>query len=139
MLKSSSIIKHPATIVDLKRDRTIVKIDQVSACGQCHAKNSCSMAERTTKIIEINGGNPDLKIGQTVTVLLKESQGQLAVIFGYVLPCVVLLFSLLVCFAVTGRELFSSMLSLFSLMIYYFVLWTQRTKIQRHFNFSLEI
>ncbi len=97
------------------------------------------MAERTTKIIEINGGNPDLKIGQTVTVLLKESQGQLAVIFGYVLPCVVLLFSLLVCFAVTGRELFSSMLSLFSLMIYYFVLWTQRTKIQRHFNFSLEI
>ncbi len=76
--------------------------------------------------------------GQAVTILFKESKGFTALFFGYVLPFILILLTLIISNSITNNELFSGLLSLSILAPYYTVLYFFRHRLKKVFNFEVE-
>lgn len=138
MVESSSFIKHPGIIVAIKENKAWVQIDHLSACSQCHAKTVCGSLDSAKKTIEIFIGDHVFTVGQNVTVVMEERQGQIALVLGYVAPFFVLIFVLGVSWSITGNELLTGLFSLVGLIIYYFILWMFRQHLKSSFSFTIE-
>lgn len=132
-------IEHPGIITKIEGNRASVMILSQSACVSCQAKGACNMSEMEEKNVDVNLTDPQLyKTGQQVNVIMRQSQGNLAVFLGYVLPFFVLLATLIGLTASGYGEGFSGLVSLGILVPYYFVLYRFRNKLQATFSFSLE-
>ncbi len=132
-------IEHPGIITKIEGNTASIMILSQSACVSCQAKGACNMSEMEEKNVDVTLSDPHLyKIGQQVNVIMKQSQGNLAVFLGYILPFIVLLSTLIGLSASGYSEGFSGLISLGILAPYYFVLYRFRNKLQATFSFSLE-
>jgi len=61
-------IEQQGTVEGISGNKVLVRIRQISGCGQCHAKGMCSVTEMKDKIIEAYHSSPDLSEGDTVFV-----------------------------------------------------------------------
>lgn len=96
------------------------------------------MAEMEEKLIDIPQENPEqYKIGQQVDVLMNLSSGTKAVMLGYVIPMVILVFTLILALILTGEEGSAGLIALASLIPYYLVLWLRRDQIRKKTHFFL--
>lgn len=126
-------------IVDHLDDQMIyVKILSVSACAACHARGMCTSNEISEKLIEVSReGAPEVKTGQEVRISMNTSTGNLAVVFGYVIPFVILILALLI-LANFFSEGIAGLLSIALLAPYYFGLYLFRSRFQQKFRFTIE-
>ena len=76
--------------------------------------------------------------GQEVSVIFSESHGFQALLFGYVLPFVLVLVALVAFFSATGDELAAGLLALGVLIPYYITLYFFRDVLKKIFKFELE-
>ncbi len=136
---SESIISHQGVVTGITKDKLLVSIIAQSACATCHAKGYCGVSEIEEKVVEVPR-TPDYehKKGDFVKVTMKRSMGLTAVLYGYIIPFVVLLITLLVISAVTGNEAVAGLVSLGILVPYYAVLYALRGKLQTRFQFEIE-
>ncbi len=109
-----------------------------SACSGCHAKGACSVSDYQDKEIEISNFSNNYIAGQEVTILFKESAGFTALFYGYVLPFILVLSTLVVSVSITNNELFAGLLSLAILIPYYITLYFLRHLLKKVFNFEVE-
>lgn len=116
----------------------LVNIVSQSACAGCHAKGACTISDSEDKEVEITNYKGNYKVGQEVTVLFKQSKGFAAVLWGYVLPFVLVLSTLIIALEITGDELKSGLLSLIILLPYYITLYFFRHLLKQVFNFEVE-
>jgi len=116
----------------------MVTIISQSACSACHARGGCLASESREKEIEVIRDHRSYEIGQHVTVVLKESSGIRAVFYGYLLPFLVLVATIVVALSLTGEETLSGLVALGMLIPYYGVLYMFRHKLNKRFRFSLE-
>jgi positive regulator of sigma E activity len=116
----------------------IVTIVNQSACSSCHANGACSVADLQEKEIEIAEFRNKYSPGQEVTVVFQESKGFTALFYGYILPFIIVLFTLVVAISVTNNELFSGLLSLVILIPYYVLLYFFRHQLKKVFKFEVE-
>lgn len=116
----------------------MVSIINQSACSACHAKGACTIADLQEKEIDIIPTGKNYSPGQEITVLLKEAQGFKALFYGYVLPFVLVLFTLIVAFSVTGNEGIAGLLALGILIPYYITLYFFRDNLKKVFKFEVE-
>ncbi|MEE4178325.1 MAG: SoxR reducing system RseC family protein [Bacteroides sp.] len=132
-------IEHPGIVDHLDGGQAYVRIQAQAACGSCHAKSYCGMAEVTDKVVEVCL-EPDERVeaGQQVTVTLKRSLGFRALFLGYLLPFLILLASLFILMALTGNEGFSALVSLALMVPYYGILYFNREKIRSIFTFRIK-
>ena len=134
----SSDIKHTGFVKEVKGSSLIVNIINQSACSTCHAQGACSVSEFQDKEIEIaNVGNLYSK-GQEVTVVFKESQGFTALFYGYILPFVLVLFTLIIAVTISNNELIGGLLALAILIPYYIILYFFRHLLKKIFKFEVE-
>ena len=122
----------------MNSDKLIVTIINQSACSTCHAQGACSVSDFQDKEIEISEFNGNYKAGQQVTVVFKESKGFKALLWGYVLPFIVVLATLIVVQEITGDELKAGLISLAILIPYYTTLYFLRHHLKKIFKFELE-
>jgi len=126
-------------IVDHADDQKFfIRILSVSACASCNAKGMCTSSESSEKLIEVDReGAPDLLPGQQVQVSMSTANGNLAVVFGYFLPFVILILSLviLVNFLPEGP---AGLIAIASLVPYYTGLYFFRNKIKQKIKFKIE-
>lgn len=117
-----------------------VRIVQTSACSSCSIKGHCSAAESKEKLIDVyNKEGLDCQIGSQVMISGAASLGMKAVMWAFIFPFVVLLFSLFVSMWMTkGDEAVSSLVALCMLIPYYLILFLCREKFRRTFVFVLE-
>jgi sigma-E factor negative regulatory protein RseC len=103
------------------------------------AKGSCSVAEMEEKIVEVEHyqGSP-LKPGHPVTLAMKRSSGNRAILFGYFIPFLVVLTVLIAGSFFTSHEGLLGLLALGSLVPYYLVLYLKRDKLKKGFAISIE-
>jgi sigma-E factor negative regulatory protein RseC len=136
---ASDTIIHPGIIENIDGDKVFVKILSQSACGSCHAKNMCNVAEVEEKIIEADF-NPsgNYHKGDQVMVRMEESLGRKAVLMGYGLPFVILIGSVIVFLAILKNEGLAALLSILMLVPYYFTLYLLRKRLQKEFRFRIE-
>lgn len=116
----------------------VVSIINQSACSTCHANGACSVADVQEKEIDILPNGKQYKPGDEITVLLKESQGFQALFYGYVLPFLLVLITLIITSAVTNNEFLAGLLSLGILIPYYIILYFLRDNLKKVFKFEVE-
>ncbi len=123
---------------EVKDASLIVNIVSQSACSTCHAQGACTVSDFQDKEIEVSGFTGKYEVGEAVTILFKQSKGFTAVIWGYVIPFFLVLFTLIVALEVTNDELKSGILSLIILIPYYITLYFFRHLLKKVLKFELE-
>lgn len=136
---TNNTIKHLGIVENIQGSHLSVRIVQTSACAACSAKGHCSSADSKDKIIDITEpAAASYRVGERVMVVGETSMGMMAVVLAFVLPFVLLIFSLFLFMALLGNELYAALLSLALLIPYYFVLWLNKTRLKQQFSFTIK-
>ncbi len=139
MEKRLENIEHPGVVEDIRNKNVLVRINSRTACGDCKSKSYCGLQDVKDKIIEIETHKTgNYKIGQNVIVTLKQSLGYKAILIGYLVPLVILLFALITMLAVTGDEPLSALVAVLLMVPYYAMVYVKRHKLRRTFNFHIK-
>lgn len=131
-------ISHKGIIKKLSENSIIVGIINESACSSCHAKGVCSAADMKDKEVEIIHFSGDYTTGQSVEVVGRTSQGFKALFYGYLLPFILIMIVLISLNILQFNEGLSGLLSLSILIPYYFILYLNRNKIRKSFEFEIK-
>lgn len=137
-MNSNESISHEGVVTKSAEDGIVeVTITANSACSGCHAKSACGMGGSEQKIIQVKTSK-NYNIGETVTVIMKQSLGVRAVMIGYFIPFAIMItVFILLTIAETG-ELFSALASFSSVGLYYVIVWLLRDIINKKFTFNIK-
>ena len=131
-------IRHKGFVKRVNDNSLIVNIVNQSACSTCHAQGACTVADYQDKEIEITSFRKSYSVGDEVTVIFQQSKGFSALFWGYVLPFLIVLTTLIVSLEITNDELRSGILSLIILIPYYITLYFFRHLLKKVFKFEVE-
>lgn len=131
------IISHEGKVVKVENNKVQVKIISLSACSSCHAKGSCSAADMSEKYIDALP-EENFREGDAVNVILEERLGWTALFYGILLPFLILTSTLFLLTFSGKSEPLSAIVSLFSLVPYYILLYLLRGKFEKKFSFKAE-
>jgi len=131
-------ISHTGFVSRINSNTLYVTIISQSACSACHVRGSCVASEMEEKEIEIRDYKGYYTPGQQVVVVMRGSAGTKAILFGYILPFVVLMVSLFVAIPVTGSEITGGLVAIGMLVPYYAGLFIFRRRLQKSFRFELK-
>ena len=136
---TNNTIKHLGIVENIQGSHLSVRIVQTSACAACSAKGHCSSADSKDKIIDIiDTAASSYRVGEKVMVIGETSMGMVAVVLAFIIPFVLLIFSLFLFMALMENELYSALLSLAILIPYYFILWLNKTRLKQKFSFTIK-
>ena len=139
MSEEKGIIRHPGIVEEVGEDLIEVKILSMSACASCHAKGSCSVADVEEKVVEVpNDHQKEYSKGDNVMLRMESSLGMKALFYGYLLPFIVLLATLIIMISVTSREGLSALVAILVLAPYYLGLYYFRDRMKKIFTFRIE-
>ena len=134
-----SKIEHEGRVVSVADGLVRVGVEAGEACGACAARKQCAMGHASDhKIIDV--ATPDAlryKTGERVMVASQGRVGAMAVALGYVSPLVVLIAVLICCIGVGASELFSAIVAISAVAVYYAVLYALRRAISKKVNFTI--
>jgi len=138
-VESITQIEHSGIVKEIINDELKVSIINKSSCASCNLKGSCSVSDIQEKIVDVFVSNPqDYIVGENVDVFYRQSLGFRALFLGYLLPFIVLLVTMILMLELTNKELLSGLVSLFSLIPYYLIVYLTRNKIKKTFSFSVK-
>lgn len=136
---TNNTIKHLGIVENIQDSHLSVRIVQTSACAACSVKGHCSSADSKDKIIDIvDTAAASYKVGEQVMVIGEMSMGMMAVVLAFIIPFVLLIFSLFLLMALLENELYAALLSLAVLVPYYFILWLNKIRLKQHFSFTIK-
>ncbi len=131
------VIKHSGRVVEVHKDYVRVSIMAQSACASCHAKDVCGSNDQKEKFVDIHNVSESYAIDEVVEVLLTTHNGSMAVVLAYFMPFIVMMIVLLLLLDRGYGELFSALLSLGAVAIYYIGLYLSRHKIEKKIHFAI--
>jgi len=135
--QSFESIEHQGIIKEISGSTAKVNLLNVATCSTCHAKAACAVSEVDNKLIEIIDVQGDFKPGDRVKVAFRQSLGVKALMLGYVLPFFVLMITLVIAWVITGDEMRSGLIALFSIIPYYVGLTFFRKRMRETFTFEI--
>lgn len=134
-----SVIEHSATIEQINGSVIYVNVANNSACANCSLNKNCGLFDTKNKSVTVMSSNPELyRIGQKVMVTIDEKKGWVAVAFGYIIPLILVLVTLIATNAITNDETASGIYSLMILIPYYLVLLLFKNTFTRKFDFRIK-
>ena len=136
---TNNTIKHLGIVENIQGSHLSVRIVQTSACAACSVKGHCSSADSKDKIIDIiDTAAASYQVGENVMVVGETSMGMQAVALAFIIPFVLLIFTLFLFMALIENELYAALLSLAVLIPYYFVLWLNKTRLKQQCSFTIK-
>ena len=136
---TNNTIKHLGIVENIQGSHLSVRIVQTSACAACSVKGHCSSADRKDKIIDIiDTAAASYQVGENVMVVGETSMGMQAVALAFIIPFVLLIFTLFLFMALIENELYAALLSLAVLVPYYYILWLNKTRLKQKFSFTIK-
>ena len=136
---TNNTIKHLGIVENIQGSHLSVRIVQTSACAACSVKGHCSSADSKDKIIDIiDTTAASYQVGENVMVVGETSMGMQAVALAFIIPFVLLIFTLFLFMALIENELYAALLSLAVLIPYYSVLWLNKTRLKQQFSFTIK-
>ena len=134
----ANTIKHQGIVENINGSHLQVRIIQTSACASCSIKGHCSSADTKEKLIDVTDDNvSSYQPGDRVWVIGELSMGVMEVLLAFILPFLVLIFSLFIFMAIWNDELGSALCSLALLIPYYYILWLNKSRLGKKFSFSI--
>jgi sigma-E factor negative regulatory protein RseC len=138
-MKDTETISHEGVVTKITDDELEIKILAQSACAACHAKSACGMGEQAEKYLTVRRPlDKDFELNQRVNVRMAIGQGNKAAIMAYLLPILLLLAVLFTCLGLGLNDGLSALISIVALIPYYIVLYLQRDKLKKRFEYSIE-
>lgn len=136
---TNNTIKHLGIVENIQGSHLSVRIVQTSACAACSVKGHCSSADSKDKIIDIiDTAAASYQVGENVMVVGETSLGMQAVALAFIIPFVLLIFTLFLFMALIENELYAALLSLAVLVPYYYILWLNKTRLKQKFSFTIK-
>ena len=136
---ANNTIKHLGIVENIQGSHLSVRIVQTSACAACSVKGHCSSADSKDKIIDIiDTAAASYQVGENVMVVGETSMGMQAVALAFIIPFVLLIFTLFLFMALIENELYVALLSLAVLVPYYYILWLNKTRLKQKFSFTIK-
>ena len=136
---TNNTIKHLGIVENIQGSHLSVRIVQTSACAACSVKGHCSSADSKDKIIDIiDTAAASYQVGENVMVVGDTSMGMQAGALAFIIPFVLLIFSLFLFMALIEIELYAALLSLAVLVPYYYILWLNKTRLKQKFSFTIK-
>lgn len=132
-------IYHDGKIIEITPEFTSVEIISSSACSQCHAKGLCGFSEEESKVVMVpTSPYTERKVGDTVTLALKQTMGLKAVWISYVIPLIILMILVLSLSSVIDNEVWTGLAAIGGVALYYLVIWLLRDKLKNEFVFYIK-
>lgn len=136
---AEDLVKHQGVISEINSESISVSIVAQSACAECHAKGFCTAADMQEKFIDVrNTGKVDQVVGDVVTVVMQRKLGNKAVLYGYFLPFVLLMATLVLSLSYFDDEGLAGLASLGILIPYYAMLYLFKDRLKAKFEFQIE-
>ena len=136
---TNNTIKHLGIVENIQGSHLSVRIVQTSACAACSVKGHCSSADSKDKIIDIiDTAAASYQVGENVMVVGETPMGMQAVALAFIIPFVLLIFTLFLFMALIENELYAALLSLAVLVPYYYILWLNKTRLKQKFSFTIK-
>ncbi|MEA3495151.1 MAG: SoxR reducing system RseC family protein [Bacteroidota bacterium] len=136
-MNESNTVKHDGIVVKTENDIVFVRVIVKSACASCQINSACSISDIEEKIIEVKSPLKHFDKGEKVEIEMKSSQGFKALFFGYFLPFLIMLISLIVVLDISDNEGISAGASLGFVAIYYVVLYFFKDQMKKVFKYEL--
>ena len=130
-------IEHEGVVIQSLNNQTTVRIVNQSACASCHAKSACTAADLQEKLIEVESNETYIP-GQQVMLIGNQELGLKAAWWAYVLPVALVLFTLILSFAITQNENVSGLLALFVLVPYFIIIKLAGSILKKKFAFRIK-
>ncbi len=137
-MQDFKIIEHQGVIKEIDDNMVKVSILSKSSCTSCQVKGACSVSEIEEKIIDIKCDTTQYKKGEIIDVYYKQSLGFRALFLGYILPFLIVLFSLIIIINLGYSEGIAGLSSILLLIPYYLALYLIRKKLKETFSFSIK-
>ena len=135
----SNKIKHNGVVDGVEEGCVRVRILQSSACSACKVAAHCNASETKEKIIEVQVADTDrYQRGDSVIVVADTAVGFRASLYGYLLPLILMVVSLVAVLKTTQSEGYAAMSALGILIPYYIGLYLLRNKLRNKLSFSIE-
>jgi len=131
-------IDHAGVIKTVEDGIATVEILQKTSCASCELTGVCSSSESSIKEVQVPIKNLDYKAGEHVNIVFTRSEGFTALFIGYVLPFIVMLFTMSILKAFNYDDLVAGLASLLILIPYYGSLFLLKNKIRALFEFRLD-
>ena len=133
-----SSVQHRGIVERIVGDIVYVSVEQQSACAACHAKGICT-EQGAKRTIEVRSDHASqYNVGDRVIVaLLNNAMGFSSIIWGYMLPLMVLIVGLLLCKAIGLGDGPSAVISIVAVAIYYGAMYIFRNKIEKKIQFTI--
>ena len=132
-------IYHDGKIIEITPEFTSVEIISSSACSQCHAKGLCGFSEEESKVVMVpTSPYTERKVGDTVTLSLKQTMRLKAVWISYVIPLIILMILVLSLSSVIDNEVWTGLAAIGGVALYYLVIWLLRDKLKNEFVFYIK-
>lgn len=134
----SQNIQHRGKVERIEGNKVFVRVEQQTACAGCHAKGMCG-EKGAERIIEVTTPYAStFEMGEHVVVaLLRPSMGWSSVVWGYILPLVVLLATLFGLKAFGMEDGVSAVASIGAVVIYYVAMYVMRHKFEQRIQFTI--
>ena len=130
-------IKHEGIIESIDEQGVKVRFLSSTACAGCHAKGVCSVSDSPEKHVVIESPDCQVTPGEKVDIILTRSLGFKALLLGYILPFLAVLFTLIIVITITHREGLAGITALLILVPYYLLLKAFDHRISKEFVFKL--
>ncbi len=138
-MKKGKEIFHEGKIIEITPEFTAVEIISSSACSQCHAKGLCGFSEEESKVVMVpTSPYTERKVGDTVTLALKQTMGLKAVWISYVIPLIILMILVLSLSPVIDNELWTGLAAIAGVALYYLAVWLLRDRLSNEFVFYIK-
>ena len=135
----SNKIKHNGVVDGVEEGCVRVRILQSSACSACKVAAHCNASETKEKIIEVQVADADrYQRGDSVIVVADTAVGFRASLYGYLLPLILMVVSLVAVLKITQSEGYAAVSALGILIPYYIGLYLLRNKLRNKLSFSLD-
>ncbi len=136
----SNNITHEGVVVKVDGQRVTVQFVQSSACSGCHAKSLCSggTSDSAQREVVANSYGVSYEVGDYVRVVVTSGLAWTAVLIAFIVPMALALISLFVVTGYTGSEMTGCLATLVLLAVYFVAVWSQRDRLERRTEFTLE-
>ncbi len=135
----SNKIKHAGVVDGVEGECVRVRILQSSACSACKVAAHCNASETKEKIIDVMDADAShYQKGDQVMVVADTAVGFRASLYGYLLPLILMVVTLVGVLADTHSEGLAALSALGILIPYYVLLFLMRNKLRNRLSFTLE-
>jgi sigma-E factor negative regulatory protein RseC len=135
---AKTVIEHKGKIDSITGNKIKVHFLNVSACASCHAKGVCTASDMENKEIEVYDTSGKFEEGEEVNILLQQSLGFRALLFGYVIPFILVLVALFIINAFTSNEVIIGVGAIGILVPYYLIIYYLKDRFEKVFSFNIQ-